>query len=121
LIRTFAPEAQLGPSIPGTKKGTVAHVKPPAASVERANETAPAAWIVFPRWMAGANLELTEAPKAEAFLQLVTNAFNYEMVGEPAFEAARSLVDGARCCRLLYSDLEEAVTALTEMADRDAG
>ena len=120
VIRAFVPEAELGPSIPGTKKGTVAHVKPPAASVERADETAAAGWIVFPRWRAGADLEFSEAPKAEAFMQLATNAFNYEIVGEPAFEATRGLVDGARSFHLVYSDLEEAIAALTEMSDRDA-
>ena len=70
--------------------------------------------------MAGAKLELRETPKAEAFLQLVTNAFNYELVGEPAFTAARDIVNEAPSYRLVYSDLEEAVVALTSMADRDA-
>ncbi|HQX48181.1 MAG TPA: HprK-related kinase A, partial [Steroidobacteraceae bacterium] len=112
VIRRFAPEAFLGPVIPGTRKGTIAHVRPPAQSVARARETAPAAWIVFPRWEAGATLSLEEMPKSAGYMQLATNAFNYEMLGEPGFETARGLVDGARCYRLVYSDLDEAVAAL---------
>jgi len=112
VIRRFAPEAFLGPVIAGTRKGTIAHVRPPAQSVARARETAPAAWIVFPRWEAGATLSLEEMPKSAGYMQLATNAFNYEMLGEPGFETARGLVDGARCYRLVYSDLDEAVAAL---------
>ena len=120
VIRHLVPDAELGPVIANTRKGTVCHIKPPTESVERASETAPAGWVLFPRWVAGAKLELRETPKTEAFLQLVTNAFNYELVGEPAFTAARDIVNEAPSYRLVYSDLEEAVTALTSMADRDA-
>lgn len=120
VLRAFAPEAQLGPLIPGTRKGTISHVKPPAKSVARAEQTAPAGWVVYPRWSAGAALKLEEVPKAEGFMQLATNAFNYEMLGEAAFTTARALMDQVRCFRLVYSDLQEAVTALNAIADSDA-
>lgn len=117
VIRRFAPDACLGPTIPNTRKGTIAHVRPPGDSVLRAGETAPAAWIVYPRWEAGARLVLEEIPKSEGYLQLATNAFNYEMLGEAGFTTARGLVDGTRCFRLMYSDLDEAVAALDAVAD----
>lgn len=120
VIRRFAPEAYLGPVIPNTRKGTIAHVRPPEGSIVRADETAPAAWLVYPRWEAGAALMLEEIPKSEGFLQLVTNAFNYEMLGEAGFTTARDLVDGTRCFRLVYSDLDEAVAALGALADEPA-
>lgn len=116
VIRRFAPQAFLGPTIPGTRKGTIAHVRPPQGSVARAQETAPAAWLVYPRWEAGAALTFEEIPRSEAFMQLVTNAFNYEMLGESGFTTARDLVDGARSFRLVYSDLDEAVSALNALA-----
>lgn len=116
VIRHFAPEAFLGPVIPGTRKGTIAHVRPPAESVARAQETAPAAWIVFPRWAEGAALSLGEMPKSEGCMQLATNAFNYEILGEQGFATARDLIDGARCYRLVYSSLDEAVEALGALA-----
>lgn len=121
VIRSFAPHAELGPVIPGTRKGTIAHVKPPADSVERAQQTAPAAWIVFPRWSAGTPLSLEETGRSEGFAQLATNAFNYELLGEAAYDTVRSLVTAARCFRLAYSDLEQAVRALDALADDDAG
>ena len=117
VIREFAPEAELGPVIPNTRKGTVAHVKPPSASVAAAGHGAPAGWIVFPRWVAGSPLSLEEIPPSEGFMFLASNAFNYELCGERAFISLRNIVAGARCFRLEYSNLEEAVEALSKLAD----
>jgi hypothetical protein len=77
-------------------------------------------WIVFPQWSAGAPLVCEEMAKADAFLLLATNAFNYEMLGEAAFTAVRQLISTAKCYRLVYSDLAAAVATLTELADNDA-
>jgi HprK-related kinase A len=121
VIRAFAPEVELGPTIPNTRKGTIAHVKVPAASIHAAARTAKVRWIVFPQWSAGADIACEEMAKADAFLMLATNAFNYEMLGEAAFEAVRQLVTTARCYRLVYSDLAQAVPLLSEIADNDAG
>lgn len=117
VIRLFVPEAIIGPAIKGTRKGTVAHVRPPTDSILRARQPAPAGWLVFPRWVPGAGLMITPIRRAEAFMQLATNAFNYELLGEPAFDTVRRLVDTTDCYRLVYSDLQEAVRVLTEMAD----
>jgi HprK-related kinase A len=120
VIRAFLPEAILGPEIPGTRKGTVAHVRPPASSFEGASRAAPGRWIVFPQWVAGAPLSLRPMSKAEGFMNLAKNAFNYEKHGESGFETVRSLVDRARCFSLVYSSLSEAVDVLGRLADDDA-
>jgi HprK-related kinase A len=119
VLRSFAHESELGPTIPNTRKGTVAHVKAPGDSVAQADLPARAAWVVFPRWVAGAPLALEEVGKSEAFMQVATNAFNYELLGESAYRAVREVIAAARCFRLVYSDLEQAVAALTGLADTD--
>lgn len=120
VIRRFAPEAELGPTIPNTRKGTIAHVKPPAASIRSAHVSAPVRWIVFPQWLAGAAVSLEEMARVEAFMTLAANAFNYEMLGEQAFAAVGDLVTRARCFRLQYSNLDDAVAHLGDLADHDA-
>jgi HprK-related kinase A len=115
VIRGFAPDAELGPTIPNTRKGTIAHVKPPADSIRNSGKSAPARWIVFPRWSRGAQFACEEMPKLDAFMMLASNAFNYEMLGETAFVAVRSLVETTRCFRLVYSDLDRAVAFLNEL------
>jgi HprK-related kinase A len=119
VIREFAPDAHIGPATPNTRKGTVAHLKPTAESIARQAEAAPASMIVFPRWVAGAELSLQEVTKGEGFMRLATNAFNYELLGEAAFRTVRDIVTGARSYRLIYSDLEEATARLGELADSD--
>jgi HprK-related kinase A len=119
IIREFAPDAYIGPATSGTRKGTVAHVKPSAESIARQSEAASASMIVFPRWVAGAELSLQEMTKGEGFMRLATNAFNYELLEEAAFRTVRDIVSGARCYRLVYSDLEEATARLSELADSD--
>jgi HprK-related kinase A len=121
VIRRFAPEAVLGPEIPGTRKGTVAHVQPPRDSVDQQDETAEIAWLVFPRWRAGAPLGLETVPSHEAFMRLATNAFNYDKLGERGFTTVRDLIAGTRSYRLVYSDLDEAIAALNRLADESDG
>lgn len=120
IIRAFAPDAEIGPSTPGTRKGTVAHLVPTEECVARQFEVAPARMIVFPRWAKGATLELEPASRAQSFMLLATNAFNYELLGEDAFRTVRDLVQGADCYTLMYSDLEEATALLGDLADDDA-
>jgi HprK-related kinase A len=117
VIRGFAPEAFFGPEIANTRKGTVAHVRAPRESVERAAEPAPAAWVVFPRWRAGAALDLEPLPKSEGFAQLATNAFNYELLGEAAFDTVERIIADSSSHRLEYGHVDDAVRALTELAD----
>jgi len=112
VLRTFAPEARFGPCIEGTHKGTVAHLRAPAASVARAAQAAPAAWIVFPRWVDGAQVSMQAIAPTDSFLSLAMNAFNYEMLGEPAFDTVESIVAASRSARLRYSKLDAAIEAI---------
>lgn len=117
VLRAFAPDAELGPSIPGTIKGTVAHVRAPASSVARDTETASIGWVVFPRWVAGAAVCIESIDPAEAFMSIATNAFNYEVLGETAFDSVRRITTQARCFRLVYSDLAQAIEAIDALLD----
>lgn len=119
VIREFSRDAILGPTFPKTRKGDVAHLKPTVASVERAAETAGVSVIVFPRWQKGAPLKITPMERSEAFIMLATNAFNYEVLGETAFRSVERLVRECPCYSLVYSNLDEAVTALSQLSDDD--
>jgi HprK-related kinase A len=121
VIRKFAPEAVIGPATEGTRKGTVAHARPPLDSIDRAGETAEPAWLVFPRWEAGAALSLSELPPREGFIRLASNAFNYDKHGEQGFTTVRDIVARTRSFRLVYSDLDEAVASMNRLADDPHG
>lgn len=117
IVRDFAPEALIGPATPNTRKGTVAHLKPTADSIEEQDVRAPVGMIVFPEWLQGASTALQPISKGESFMLLATNAFNYELLGEAAFRTVSDLVERGDCYRLVYSDLDEATRVLSELSD----
>jgi HprK-related kinase A len=116
VMREFAPDALLGPEVRGTRKGTVAHVAPPPSSVHRQSEAVPARRIVFPQWSSGTALQLTPVSGAHGFISVAQNAFNYELLGETGFDTVHDMIRQCDCFHLSYSDLDEAVAALDELA-----
>lgn len=120
VLRGLAPPDALGDVFPGTRKGTVAHYRAPASSVEHAEEPATIAAIVFPDFQAGATVSLRPLPQATAFLKLAGNAFNYEVVGERGFRAVTAIVRQCDSSILQYGDLAGAHGALDEIVRRVA-
>jgi HprK-related kinase A len=116
VMGAYAPPDAIGTLFPNTRKGDVAHFRPPSASVEQCNEPATVAAIVFPDFVAGAPVSMRRLPKAAAFLKLAGNAFNYEIVGESGFRAVTAIVRRCDSWILRYGDLAEAHAALHEIA-----
>jgi HprK-related kinase A len=119
VIRAFEPGAIIGPVTTGTRKGTVAHLKPPRAALHQAQQPARPRWIVFPAFKAGAAATLEPASKAQTFLWLANDAFNFHVLGETAFDALSELIDACDCYELTYGDLDEAITRLNALIDGD--
>lgn len=117
LIRDRYPQAIIGPSSRDTSKGTVAHLKPPSASVERMREQAAPAWLVFPHFSAGGGDRLRPLDPAEALPKLVGSSFNYSVVGGAGFEAAANLIEQSRCLDLDYADLDASLQLLNGLAE----
>ncbi len=120
LIKQRFPDAVLGPTYFKTHKGNVAHLALPLESVLRRHQPVRPAIIVFPSWIAGASLELTQVRPARALQELVTNSFNYGLLGERSFRAACDLVSDCDCYRLTYSSLDEAIPLLSSLCDERA-
>ena len=116
VIRNFAPEAVMGPLFPKTRKGDVVHVAPTAESVERQDESAFPAWVVFPRFHPESDTRLAPVPDSQAFVRLSNNSFNYHLLGETSYRALTSMVKGCDCYSFHYSDLESAVEVMNELA-----
>ena len=118
IIRDFDPAVAMGPSAFDTTKGTVAHMKAPVAAVLRSEEAATPAWVVFPKFEAGAETTLSEHPKASAFMKLADNTFNYSMLGAQGFDALSQLIDQCDCHNFHYSQLDEAIALFDRLASR---
>jgi len=119
VIRDFAPQAAIGPVFPRTRKGDVAHLRPPAESLSRQQETARPRWIVFPRFIAGRPLNIRRLPKSLAFTRLAQNAFNYRLLGETGFRQLSALIQQCECLSVEYGSLDAVVPALDRLAAAD--
>ena len=115
VIRRFAPEAELSAPTPGTNKGTVVHMKPPGPWVRRAGEPARPAWIIFPRYRAGAPPTLKPRAKAMTFLQISENSFNYSLFGAEGFGIMARLIDACDCYGFSYGNLDEAMAVFDQL------
>lgn len=118
VIRAFSSDAVLGPIFTKTRKGDVAHLKPSEDSVLRCEEPARPAWVVFPRYLAGAGEMLHEFARGRAFLKLSGNAFNYRLQGARGFRAVADLVDACDTYYLEFGDLERAVNLLEGLVEK---
>jgi HprK-related kinase A len=115
VLRQCIPEARFGPEIPGTHKGTVAHLQPPDEAIARMHETALPRLMIFPRYVAGSPLEISPVPRAQCFVEITQNAFNYVLKGETGFRLAAALTERVSAFQLHYSDLEAAAVAINDL------
>jgi HprK-related kinase A len=109
VIRDFVPDAVIGPLALDKTKGTIAHLKPPADSVGKADEMALPQWVVFPQFLAGSPAVLTTYSKPNALLRLADSAFNYSQHGVRGFETLSALIDRCGCYEFTYGRLGEAI------------
>lgn len=117
LMRSFAPASVIGPSFEKTRKGTVAHFAPDAASVAAKDVPALPALVVFPQFDAQTDLLIEKVPKARAFAKLAVNSFNYEILGPRGFDAITRMMLDAPAFRLVYRDLDRAIAALDRLLE----
>jgi HprK-related kinase A len=112
VIRTFVPDAIIGPAALDTVKGTIAYLKPPSDSVKRAGEVALPRWVVFPKFRAGTPVVFSKFPKPNALLRLADSAFNYSEHGLRGFDALVTLIERCGCYEITYGRLDEAIAQL---------
>jgi HprK-related kinase A len=117
LIATLLPHARLGRVFAATRKGRIAHLCPPADAVERQTEPAKPAWVVFPSHADSADTELVPLSKADGFVRLDTNCFNYRALGRNAFAALGKMIETVSCFALPFADVEAASDLVDSLAE----
>ena len=118
VMRGFAPQAVFSRDVVDTVKGTIAHMKPPADSIARAAEPARPAYIVFPKYEAGAAPRLEPIAPARAFMRVAENAFNYSVLGAEGFHALAGLIEASQSFDFSYSKLDDAIAQFAGLARR---
>ena len=109
IIQTFSPDAIMGQVVDDTNKGTISHLKPSTESVKQLNQqTAPFA-IVFPVYEKNSKIIENKVDKADAFMKIIQNSFNYGLLGEVGFNTVEQLIDNSHCHALKYSQTDDAL------------
>lgn len=120
LVSELPGEPVIGPIAYDTAKGTVAHMRPPRASVASALQKVPPRWILFPQYAADSPCVLTALGKAHTFMELVANSFNYPRLGRTGFDAMGRLVEACDGYTARYSSLDQIIPVLESLCRRNA-
>lgn len=107
IIQRDYSQAVMGEPVNDTTKGQVAHLRPSALSVQEARSPGRIAGVVFPRYRHGAAAEVHECQPADAFLALVNQSFNYQVLGESAFRLLTTLAQDVPAYDIQYGTLDE--------------
>lgn len=117
VIRTFLPDAVIGPICHDTRKGTVAHMA--VSENDSVNEAlATPAWVIFPQYCKDSEATLLSHPQAHSMLELANNAFNNHITGLNGFHLLADLVDKTEIFDFRYSRLEDAVEVFEQLVER---
>lgn len=107
LMGQWFPDAVLTPATDNTQKGRVAHLKAMNRESYQDLEPATIVGIVFPRYDPNSELLVFTLDNIQAFSQVCTNAFNYNILGRDAFDTVATLVDNTRQLEIHYNSLTE--------------
>jgi HprK-related kinase A len=109
IIGEYVSDACFGPVVRDTSKGTVSHLRAPEESMRDGSLAAMPAWIIFPRYVAGAPAVLAPRPKGTSLMEIADQSFNYNILGAEGFDTLSRLVDACACYDFSYSSLDEAI------------
>lgn len=106
LLQGLAPGATMGPLQRATAKGDLRHMVPPETAIDRMDDPAAPALILFPRF--GFASETRPVAPGECFVRLTQASTNYTALGEPGFTALATLVRETPAWAIDYPDAEAA-------------
>ncbi|MEZ5488852.1 MAG: HprK-related kinase A [Gammaproteobacteria bacterium] len=113
LVRKWFPDAIMTKIARDTQKGDVAHLKALTWQQYQSLRSATITGIVFPKYRPNAELAAHKMQQLEAFQQLCSHAFNYNVVGRAGFDLIGTLIHDTQQYTITYSDLDEVNGFLT--------
>jgi HprK-related kinase A len=116
IIGKLSPAARIGRECPGSEKGTIAFMRPPSESVMRRGESARPGLVLFLTYKEAGPLSLKPVSKAQAFMRLADNGYNYETLGEIGFDCLADAVDACDAYEFSYGRLNEAIERIDQLA-----
>ena len=97
---------RFGPEMKGTPKGDIRHLVPPKPAIERMDESASPALLLFPRF--GHEPALRAMGQSEIFVRLTQASTNYVALGKAGFHALTRFVDRVPTKAMDYQSTDQA-------------
>ncbi len=101
----------------GTSKGTVAFLKVPHDAIEKADCSARPSLLVAIKYDPAGTLTCDRLEKAKTFMLLARQSLNYKIMLERGFHTLANTVESSEHYLLTYSNLDEAVRTIDELAN----
>jgi HprK-related kinase A len=116
IISNLGKAINISPTTDNTHKGSIAHVMP--HSREQFNGFAPCqpCAVVSLNFKRGSSTQILELDKVVGMSSMMLNAFNYSVIGKPAFDALVDLSNCVRFFEITYSDMKDVNEFLSELA-----
>lgn len=115
LVKSWYPTATLTPVCRDTQKGDVAHAKVLSWQHYQQLTPVPVKAVVFPKYQKGAGLNIYPLEQVDAFELTSRNAFNYNVLGETAFNVISNIVGEASLYQLEYDAMSDLAEFLSEL------
>ena len=71
--------------------------------------------VVFPKYAPNKQNSTEPLSKAQAFLKMAGNSFNYNVLGDVGFDVLASLMDRVQCFQFSYPSLDEALSGIDRL------
>lgn len=107
VMQRLSAEERFGPLLAGTPKGDIRHLAPGSDAVERMEEGAAPAMLLFPRF--GYAPAIRPMAKSESFVRLTQASTNYVALGEAGFTALSGFVDAVPAHAIDFGSGSEAL------------
>lgn len=114
----IADPARFGPHLSDTPKGELRHLRPSAQAIERMDEPAQPALILFPSY--GFDPASEGVSRSELFARITEGSTNYIALGQPGFEMVLHMAETIPAARFAYPN-SEAGMAIVEQFAAEAG
>jgi HprK-related kinase A len=90
-----------------TLKGRIQYLAPTEYSWKNYKKSANANYIIFPKYVSGLKLSISDINQTTLFRRLLENTFNYTVLGERSFHALTDWLPRLNAIDLQYSDNEQ--------------
>lgn len=98
-----------------TLKGRIQYLAPTEISWAHYQRNAQAKYVIFPKYVAHAELAVSEINQTTLFRRLLENTFNYTVLGERSFNAFTDWLPQLQAFDLKYSDNEQMLAFVGDL------